>query len=164
MSTSVEWSKPWSKSTLCKGNGVIVEGEVVGHRIHSVFLRGAVDKTSQEDQLPTRFLAIVVKVDIACKRNFDANGIPLPPPPAHLTSLSSPLSISSTPSYSHQLKLLLGIEIPPKTTKAKAVNKGSYLNQYGKFSKYTTVIRSNVSFFLYFTLFQNSKKNEKEKN
>lgn len=75
MSTSTEWVKGWAKSTFCKGTGFIVEGPVVSTRIHSVFLRNTADKASQEDQLPTRFLAVVVNVNLACRRNFDAYGI-----------------------------------------------------------------------------------------
>eukprot|EP01111_Echinosteliopsis_oligospora_P003086 TRINITY_DN1496_c1_g1_i3.p2 TRINITY_DN1496_c1_g1~~TRINITY_DN1496_c1_g1_i3.p2 ORF type:complete len:224 (-),score=82.21 TRINITY_DN1496_c1_g1_i3:69-740(-) len=79
MSTSSEWQGEWSKSALCKNNGFIIEGSVVSTRIHSVFLRSTAHKDAQEDQLPTRFVAVIVKVDLSVKRNFDANGYEIPP-------------------------------------------------------------------------------------
>eukprot|EP01113_Clastostelium_recurvatum_P017787 TRINITY_DN2099_c0_g1_i2.p1 TRINITY_DN2099_c0_g1~~TRINITY_DN2099_c0_g1_i2.p1 ORF type:complete len:228 (-),score=56.97 TRINITY_DN2099_c0_g1_i2:76-738(-) len=79
MSTSCEWSSSWSKKELCPGPGVIIEGTIKTVRMHSVFLRSAPSVHSQEEQLPTRYIALIVDVDMACRRNFDANGNEKPP-------------------------------------------------------------------------------------
>jgi len=79
MSTSVEFLRDWNKSSVCKGAGVVIDGKLCSTRIHSIFLRSTQDKLSQEDQLPTRFLALNIEVDTACRRNFDDRGNELPP-------------------------------------------------------------------------------------
>eukprot|EP01112_Ceratiomyxa_fruticulosa_P013623 TRINITY_DN3838_c0_g1_i3.p2 TRINITY_DN3838_c0_g1~~TRINITY_DN3838_c0_g1_i3.p2 ORF type:complete len:224 (-),score=36.73 TRINITY_DN3838_c0_g1_i3:64-735(-) len=74
MSTSAQWSAKWTKPELCVGPGFILEGQIKAVRMHSIFLTSAPSIETQEDQLPTRFIALIVEVDFACKRNFDKFG------------------------------------------------------------------------------------------
>ncbi len=72
MATSTQYAKPWTKEDICKDRGVLVEGKVRSSRIHTV---NVTKKEEKGNALPNRFLAVVVNVDLACIRNFDANGM-----------------------------------------------------------------------------------------
>eukprot|EP01132_Coremiostelium_polycephalum_P004332 gene4332-5422_t len=85
MSSSSKINLDWTKESLCKGDGYIVEGIVKGVKMHSIFVAS---KTSIHDTpLPTRFVAIQIELDHGIKRNWK-DGVEIPPKMIRATAIS----------------------------------------------------------------------------
>ncbi|KAF2071269.1 hypothetical protein CYY_007406 [Polysphondylium violaceum] len=76
MSTSTTISTQWTKESLCKGDGFIIEGIIKSDKFHSVFLNGKQDLSATP--LATRFICYTIEFDNAIKRNFK-DGVEVPP-------------------------------------------------------------------------------------
>eukprot|EP01090_Pellita_catalonica_P009969 TRINITY_DN211_c0_g2_i1.p1 TRINITY_DN211_c0_g2~~TRINITY_DN211_c0_g2_i1.p1 ORF type:complete len:226 (+),score=45.83 TRINITY_DN211_c0_g2_i1:40-717(+) len=75
-STSSRFSGPFTKTVLCKGEGLVVEFRVKEARVHSVFASSKVDLSKQEDRLPLRFCVVSGEVIQAYPRMYETkNGL-----------------------------------------------------------------------------------------
>jgi len=63
-SQSYSASAPWKKASVCKGNGVIVEGTLKDLRTHTLM------RVPAGGDLPTRFIALQLSVNRACIRKW----------------------------------------------------------------------------------------------
>ncbi|EGC38910.1 hypothetical protein DICPUDRAFT_148371 [Dictyostelium purpureum] len=86
MSSSTNFSSTFTKERWCKGDGFIIEGVLVKHNIHTVFVNCKQPLT--ETPLPTRFVAIVLEFDNGIKRNWNEHGIELPPKMTRSTAIT----------------------------------------------------------------------------
>merc|ERR1719197_2264192 len=76
---ATNWSGPFTTSTVCKNLsdtslGLVLEGEVIDARAHSVFVHCKNSNHDQAENLPTRFNALVVRVKNAYPRMLDSRG------------------------------------------------------------------------------------------
>lgn len=76
MSTTMEFptTQDWVREKWCKGNGFVIEGEVIHRRVHTVLLK---DKSiAPVNALPTKMIAFRVRIDSgdAIERQFDSQG------------------------------------------------------------------------------------------
>jgi len=76
MSTSTTISTQWTKESLCKGDGFIIEGIIKSDKFHSIFLNGKQDVHATP--LGTRFICYNIEFENAIKRNFK-DGVEVPP-------------------------------------------------------------------------------------
>lgn len=74
MASTTNWVGPFLKSSLCPGQGLIVEGTVKELRSHSVFVRETSAAYDQGDALPTRYIVLVLEIQQAYERIFDKRG------------------------------------------------------------------------------------------
>jgi len=77
MSGTTNWTGPFKRSHFCgpvdrlQNDGLVVAGVVQKTRVQSVFVHDSSVASDQADNLPTRFIVVILPVKLAHKRYFD---------------------------------------------------------------------------------------------